>query len=442
MLHHPVLDHLAAAGVKLGLERVRDFLTFLGEPHRAFPIVHIGGTNGKGSVCAFVSHALIEAGYQVGTNLSPHLEEVNERFRLNMFPVDDATLIEAIEALDRARDDWNLGERFEGTALTYFEFTTALAFSIFAAQKVDVGVIEVGMGGRLDATNVVQPVVTAITSVQMDHMAELGDTLAAIAAEKAGIMKKGAPMVIGAMPNEPREVIEKRAKALGVDLWRPGRDLMRENRKGAWNLRTPEGLLEGVQLGLEGEHQGGNALVALGVLHALRRSGLPISDDAIRAGFAVTRLGGRLEQLKPGLLVDGAHNVGGAEALAKYLASKPRPRSRILLWGMGRERDPMSIIAPLLPHVDEVVTTRCAHPKAMPSRDLAIALEDADALLADGGRIEEALPEVYREADETVVAGSLYLVGAVKSLVRQGVLDGILPGEGSDEDAEDEDGEE
>ncbi len=442
MLHHPVLDQLATHGVKMGLERVRDFLTFIGEPHRAYPIVHVAGTNGKGSVCAYVSTVLHVAGYRVGTNLSPHLEEVNERFRLDMRPVDDASLIDAIEALDRARWDWLAGKT--GTQpLTYFEFTTALAFSIFAQRKVDIGVIEVGMGGRLDATNVVQPVATAITSIQLDHQAELGETLPEIAGEKAGILKKGVPVVIGAITGDAREVIEKRAKALGCPIWRPGKELMRELRKGAWNLRTPDGYLEGVVLGLEGEHQGSNALVALGLLHTLRRLGFVISDEAILAGFQATRLGGRLERLRPGLVVDGAHNVGGTEALAKWLSSQPRPRTRILLWGMGRDRDPMSIIAPLLPHVDEVVTTRCAHPKAVASYDLAVALEDADTLLADGGRIEEALPEVYREADETIVAGSLYLVGAVKSLVRQGVLDGILPGEGGDDDDDaDDDSEE
>lgn len=438
MIHHPVLDQLSAHGVKLGLERTKSFLEYLGEPHRAFPVIHVAGTNGKGSVCTYVTAALVAAGYRVGTNLSPHLEAVNERVRIDGVPVEDAHLVEALEALDRERLDYAASVGMLEAPLTYFEFLTVLAFKMFAEANVDVAVIEVGMGGRLDATNVVDPVVTAITTIGFDHMEELGSTLGAIAGEKAGILKRNVPVVLGPLPQEARDVIEARAQTLHCPLWKPGPSMIREPRKTGWSFKTPGGTLSDVKLGMEGPHQGANALVALGVLHQLRTRGFLIPDEALRKGLETGRLPGRMERLRPGLLVDGAHNLDGANALAAYLATQPRPKSRILLLGMGIERDPAQFVAPLLKHVDEIVTTRSSHYKARDPGPLAKALEGVDALISEGGAIEEMLPEVYAEADETLVAGSLYLVGAVRSLVADGAIDGIVPGQGpaADEGAE------
>lgn len=436
MRKHPVLDQLASSGIRLGLDRVKAFLDFVGEPHRAYPVVHVAGTNGKGSVCMSVTSALVKAGYRVGTTLSPHLEEVNERIRLDGIPVDDARLIEGIEALDRARWEWASLAGITESPLTYFEFVTVLAFQLFAQAGVDVVVAEVGMGGRLDATNVVTPVCTAITTVSMDHAEHLGDTVAKIAAEKAGILKRRVPVVIGPLTPEAREVVEARAKALGAPLWKPGSDLTRESRKSGWTFRTPAGSVSDVKLALQGLHQGANASVAVGILHRLREQGFLIPDEAIRLGLETVELGGRLEQLLPGLLVDGAHNPEGATALAAFLASRPRPKSRILLLGQGIDRDPVSFVTPLLPHVDEIVCTRCAHPRARDPLAIATMLQDLDVVLSAAGPIEEALPEVYREAHETVVAGSLFVVGAARSLVREGALAGIEPGQGPAEEEE------
>jgi dihydrofolate synthase/folylpolyglutamate synthase len=431
MITHPVLEQLASHGVRLGLDRVRAFLQFLGEPHRAFPVVHVAGTNGKGSTCMLVTSALAKAGYRVGTTLSPHLEAVNERIRFDGLPVDDPRLVEGIEALDRARQEWALSAGVESDPLTYFEFVTVLAFVLFAQEAVDVAVVEVGMGGRLDATNVVHPLVCAIPTIGLDHAEDLGGTLAEIAGEKAGILKRQVPVVIGPLPAEAREVVEARAKGLASPLWKPGSDLIREQRKVAWNFRTPAGSLSDVRLGLDGQHQGANGVVALGVLHRLRQQGFLISDEAIRDGFASVSFGGRLEELLPGLIVDGAHNVEGTQALAAWLQTRPRPKNRILLFGMGNERDPVAVIKPLLPHVDEVVTTRSRHPKAREPGRLAEMLADLEVVLSDGGPIEEALPEVYAEADETLVTGSLFVVGAARTLVREGALEGLAPGQGA-----------
>jgi dihydrofolate synthase/folylpolyglutamate synthase len=417
VITHPVLEAAARHGVRLGSERMASFLLALGEPHRAWPAVHIGGTNGKGSTTTMVTAALVDAGFRVGTTISPHLQAVNERIQIDGVAVADAVLAGLIEDVDRQRWDWAAASGSRDNPLTYFELITAAAFLHFQRERVDIAVVEVGMGGRLDATNVVEPLATAITTVGLDHQAELGPTVEAIAAEKAGILKRGVPAVHGAMPEGAAAVIARTATAVGAPLWRPGAHLRRELRAGAWNLSTPAGALTGVRLGMPGAHQGGNAVVALALLHHLRVAGLPIPDDAIRSGLERARIAGRLERIAPDLLVDGAHNEEGARALAAFLAGERRPRRRILLFGMGDERDPAAILSPLLPHVDEVVCTRCAHPKAREPEALAHAVSAMHPVVSIAGAVEEALPEARADADEVVVAGSLYLVGAVRDLV-------------------------
>ncbi|HMV70108.1 MAG TPA: Mur ligase family protein, partial [Myxococcota bacterium] len=290
MKSHPVLSRLGETGVKLGLDRVRQLLAELGDPHLAAPVVHVAGTNGKGSVCAYVTQALVAAGLRVGTYTSPHLEHVNERVQLDGAPIDDLTLTEAIEALDRMRGEWGSALGFGRDVITYFELMTVVAFQVFAARRVDVAVVEVGMGGRLDATNVVLPVATAITSIAMDHTEVLGDTLGAIAAEKAGILKGGVPCAVGPVPAEALDVIRRRAEQVGAPLWLSGAHLRRERRGGAWSITTPEGQVGPVTLGMPGAHQGANAAVAVGVLHLLKRQGFPIGPDAVAAGLARARV--------------------------------------------------------------------------------------------------------------------------------------------------------
>jgi dihydrofolate synthase/folylpolyglutamate synthase len=434
---HPVLDQLAMRGVRLGLDRIESFLISVGEPHRAYPVIHVAGTNGKGSVCALVTASLVAAGYRVGTTISPHLEHLNERVQIDGQPIDDASLTEAIEHIDRARWDWARSAGVAGNPLTYFEYMIAVAFWEFARRQVDVAVVEVGLGGRLDATNVVDPLVCAIPHIGLDHTDQLGNTLAEIAGEKAGIIKDGVPVVLGPLSTEARERIEAWCRRKRADVWRTGTKMRREFRHGEWSLTTPGGSLANIELGLEGRHQGANALVALGVIHRLRSFGFLVDDAAIRTGFAAPGLAGRIDRLIPGLVADGAHNIDGTRALAEWLGDQPRPETRILLWGMGKGRDPVATIEPLLPWVDEVVTTRCAHPRAYDPLELARALQDIDTVISAGGDIEETLPEVFAEAHETVVAGSLFMAGAARSLVWAGALDGIEPGQNAGADVDD-----
>jgi dihydrofolate synthase/folylpolyglutamate synthase len=348
--------------------------------------------------------------------------ELNERIQLDGLPCSDGVLVDAIEAVDRARWDWARRAGIQGTPLTYFEYMIAAAFVAFRRAAVEVMVVEVGLGGRLDATNVVTPVVCAVPSIGLDHQEQLGETLAEIAGEKAGIFKRGVPVVAGPLAPDARAVLQARCRALGCELWMPP-ELRREAVGQGWRLSTPLGSLADVRLKLEGQHQAANAGVALGVLHRLRDLGFLITDDAMRTGFATAAPPARLERLHAKLIVDGAHNAPGAEALAAWLGKQPRPASRILLLGMGAGRDPVPLVRALLPHVDEVVTTQCTHPHARDPMELALQLNQSlDATLSAGEAIEKTLPEVLAEADEVVVAGSLFVAGAARSLVLSGAV--------------------
>lgn len=426
MIGHPLLDQAARHGVRLGLERMRAFLTVLGEPQLVAPAVHVAGTNGKGSVCATVTRVLVEAGYRVGTTVSPHLEHVNERVQIDGVPVRDAVFTELIEEVDRTRARWATDAGLEGSVLTYFELALATAFLGFARAGVDVLVVEVGLGGRLDATNVVRSVVSAITHIGLDHQEILGGTVERIAAEKAGIFQRQVPVVLGPLVAGAREVAVAHAERLGCPCWAPPALRREHHRDGRVTLSTPVGSIGPVHLGLRGAHQAANAMVTVGIVHRLREAGFEISDDALRRGLESAFIAGRIEAWGPGVVLDGAHNADGARALAAWLAARPRSGRRVLLFGMGTGRDPAEVLGPLAPHVDAVVTTRCAHPRAMEPGELAHAIRGLHAAVSVGGDIEEALPAGLAEADELVVAGSLFVAGAARSLLASGA-----EGEGS-----------
>lgn len=403
--------------MKLGLERVGAFLEAIGAPQRAWPAVHVAGTNGKGSVCMGVTEALVAAGYRVGTTLSPHVQHINERVRIDGVPVSDAALCEALDAVDAARPEFAREQGIDGPPLTYFEAVTSAAFWAFARHAVDVGVVEVGLGGRLDATRVVQPAATAIVSIGMDHADVLGDTLGAIAREKAGILRAGVPAVIGPLGDEALSAILAVATPLGVEPWRVGRELRAEPDGQGWALIGPGARVDGVVLGMSGAHQLDNALVAFGLLLQLRAQGWQISDEAILVGLGRARLPARFERVAPGVWVDGAHNPPAAEALASALRLRPRSGRRVLLFGLGGARDALAVVRPLLGEVDAIITAHGAHPAARTADQLAEALAGLDLPVRAGGAVEEALPMARAEAAEVIVAGSLFLAGAVRDLL-------------------------
>ncbi|MCK6521719.1 bifunctional folylpolyglutamate synthase/dihydrofolate synthase [Myxococcota bacterium] len=421
MRTHPLLQRLAAAGVRLGLHRVEALLEAMGSPHAAMPSLHVAGTNGKGSVCMMLDACLRAAGRHTGLYTSPHIQQLNERFRIDGRPISDARLDGLLVEIDRRAREWAhaRGEARDDGGLTVFEAETLAAFLWFAQQELDVAVLEVGLGGRLDATNVVTPEVTCIVSVGLDHTDRLGDTVAAIAAEKAGILKPGVPMVVGPLPKDALSAVRVMAKERGCPLTVAGIDYRVEGSPDDFSYRSARLSLSGLSCGLGGAHQVENAGVALATLErwSERRPELAVNEAALRAGLKAAQNPGRFEWLADDLLVDGAHNVDGARALASALAALPRDRPRTLLLGASKDKDVRAIAAALRPMVDRVLTTSCAHPRAMMPGEVAERLVGLGVPVLPAGPIEDALPTAREGRGLVIVAGSLFLAGAARDLL-------------------------
>jgi dihydrofolate synthase/folylpolyglutamate synthase len=409
-------------GIKLGLETMAALVEALGHPERTFLPVIVAGTNGKGSVTAMVSRALHAAGLRVGRYTSPHLVHLRERFAIDDVDVAEDMLDEALDAVFAAEAALLSRAAVAGPA-TYFELTTATALAIFRASAVDVAVVEVGLGGRHDATNVVRAPYAAITSIAFDHMAHLGDTLAAIAREKAGVIMPGAIVVSGVIDPEAAAVIDDTCATQGASLVRAAEDVevdltMRDGET-TMRLRTPFRAYGPVRLALAGAHQVANAVVAVRLLEALEFAGVGGGARAITTGLAEASWPGRLERrtLPNGVpaVLDGAHNPAGAEALARWLR-EAEFWPMTLVTACMRDKDVRGLLAPLLPLADRVVATEVDFPRALPAADLAEAIGD----LAPGLPVHvapspaAAMAAASEHRARTVVCGSLFLVGAVR----------------------------
>jgi len=418
-------------GISLGLERVARLIAEVGHPERRLRGALVGGTNGKGSVVAMVRSILSASGLRVGTMPKPHLVSYRERVAIDGEPISAAEFAAAIErvlpAIDRVAAE--IGPPTE------FEALTAAAIVELARREVDLAVIEVGLGGRLDATNVLDLGVAAVTNVQRDHEAHLGSTLGAIGREKAAIIKPGNLAVTGATGRGLRPILD-RCDELGVPLRRVGaRQPYRVVvRSSGWDgivveARTPHRVLSELEIGLLGRHQAENAAVALAVTDALvERWGLVIDETAVRTGMRSVRWPGRLELLEGTrvgvgrVLLDGAHNPAGAAALAAALADLGLHRPTIVLGIMRGKRigDVLRALAPLDP---TFVFTRVADPGAREPEELARAWRRVSGRTArTAATPAEALAMV--DGDPIVVAGSLYLVGAVRGMITGMTEDG------------------
>jgi dihydrofolate synthase/folylpolyglutamate synthase len=409
-------DHF---GIKLGLDNIRTLCDELGHPERAAPAVIVAGTNGKGSVTAFVSAALANAGFRTGRYTSPHLVRLEERFAIDGRAVATAPLAEALAAvLDaerRCRDDGRLP-----VAATFFELTTGAAFELFRRTGVEVMVLEVGLGGRFDATNVVEPVAGAITTVDLDHVAHLGGTIEQIAFEKAGVIKPGGIFVVGESKPGALAVIEGVAAAQGATIVHAedGAKVsvaLREGRTWA-TLETPVRAYGEVALALGGRHQARNALVAVRVLEALEARGWTVGRDAITRALVGADWPGRLQTVRLAggkrLLLDAAHNPAGAAALASYLR-EAWPGRPPLVFGAMRDKDVDAMLGTLAPAVGRIVFTGPALARARPPAELLARLRALG--LGNEGEVADttpaALARALREADGAVVAGSIFLLG-------------------------------
>lgn len=411
-------------GIKFGLDNIRAICGRLGHPERAYRTVHVAGTNGKGSVTAIVDACLRAAGHRSARYTSPHLVDVCERFVVNGTPVSGPALAAVVAGIRDAVADL----RASGALLaepTFFEVTTAAAFELFRRADVEAAVVEVGLGGRLDATNVVHPLVTAITSIARDHERYLGSTLAGIAREKGGIIKPGVPVVVGALPAGAEAVLAAMAAERGAPFVRAHEGASAEGTGGgAVRLRTPDRDYGTVRFALEGAHQLRNALVAVRVLELADRAGLSAPSAAIVAGLGAVVWPGRLDwrRLPDGraALLDAAHNAEGAAALAGYLAADGLRRP--LVFAVMRDKDARAILAALAPHASALVLTKASTPRAADPAELARTARSVapGVPVAVEPSPRDALRAAWRLAPQIVVAGSIFLLGDVLPAIESG----------------------
>ncbi|MDH5739485.1 MAG: bifunctional folylpolyglutamate synthase/dihydrofolate synthase [Nitrospira sp.] len=407
-------------GIKLGLETMRLLLARIGNPERALRVLHIGGTNGKGSTAAMAAAMLQHSGKRVGLYTSPHLVEFRERIRVNGCMITEGQVADLVARL-RVILEPDLYP-------TFFEMTTAIAFLHFVESNVDVVVLEVGLGGRFDATNVVsQPLACAITTIGLDHQEYLGRTEEVIAFEKGGIIKPHVPVVIGRMDPKAVEVLRRIASKFSAQLWQLGHDFHVEGQGSERFLyRGVSQVVDDLLCGLVGRHQWDNAACALALLEAADRVGIHTSAPAARDGLRMVSWEGRLESIEedPKVLLDGAHNPPAAKVLSQYLKeyASSHPASRIILvWGMMQDKDHQGFIAPLLPLVSEIVLTQTPLARSATVEELRLALDTWSGPVLEAVVPMDALTLAKGRCaphDLICIAGSLMLVGEVKAAVR------------------------
>jgi len=423
------LNSLESLGIRPGLDRIGRLLRRLGEPQSTFQSVHVAGTNGKGSTTAFLAAILKAAGIQPGIYTSPHLIRFEERVVIGDQPIDEGDVASLTAEVRSAIE----AERFApGDHPTYFEATTALAFLHFSRRGVPLALLEVGMGGTYDATNVVTPLTCAITRVAMDHTRWLGTTLPAVASEKAGILKAGVPAVVALQDPDAMTTIRAMAERVGAPLLPTSECVVRADAPlpdpPAFALTTPGGgSYPRLTLALRGAHQIDNAVVAVRLAERLAGAGIAaVNAAAITAGLARAAWPGRLEIVpgRPEILLDGAHNPSGCAVLADYLRDHQRGRRIALIFAVMKDKPADEMLGLLCPLAAAVYVTGLPLPRATPPASLA-ALASARGAARDGevratASIAEALPLARRAAGAdglVVISGSLYLVGEAKRLL-------------------------
>jgi len=381
-------------GQKLGLDRIRAILSRFGNPQEKFRSIHIAGTNGKGSTAAMLASMLKESGYRTGLYTSPHLEDFGERIRVDGAAIDPGTVLSLARRI----------REIEAEPLTFFELATAIGFLHFAESDVDVAVIEVGLGGRLDATNVVDPLLSVITSIGLDHTSHLGHSLPEIAFEKAGIVKPGRPVLVGALPDEAMEVVREQASVKGsrfVSL--------------AVNLIPPN-----VRIGLEGRHQRRNANLAMGAIDVLNALGdVRVSWDAMLRGLENVQWPGRLETVseEPWVILDGAHNPDAMKMVREYLEENLQGRRLHVLFGAMADKDiggMLRQLEPLAPRMTVVSPDlkRAKAPEEIAAMAASLGLEVA--VKPDTASALEGIAADLNADDVLLITGSFYLIGEAK----------------------------
>jgi dihydrofolate synthase/folylpolyglutamate synthase len=449
------------------LDRMRRLLALVGDPHLGLKAVHIAGTKGKGSTAAMVASSLTAAGYRTGLYTSPHLARIEERIAIDgrMCSEEQFTSLAAELQTAVARLEPGESGAEDAGGPTFFEVTTAMAFLHFARAGVDAAVLEVGLGGRLDSTNICQPEVCILTSISYDHMRQLGNTLAAIAGEKAGIIKPGVPVVSGVVLEEPREVIAARAAEVGAPLHQRGVnfDFTRSGRRDAdsraygspglskgavekFDYREPATqpklAIEGISLDMSGAHQAANAACAIAAMIRLSERGWEIPEQAIRAGLARARCPARIEVLseRPAVVLDVAHNPASVAALLEVLDERFAGRRKVLIFASSKDKDYEAMLALLVPKFETVVLTEYVHnPRAMDAQTLgALATTILDSRTAMQRPWQPAVHvtnrpemawELARQAagpdDVLCIAGSFFLAAELRPVVSATTVEAV-----------------
>jgi dihydrofolate synthase/folylpolyglutamate synthase len=407
------LSHLETAhpvGIDMGLTRINRVKDSLGL-HFACPVITVGGTNGKGSTCAFLESILMAAGYRVGCHTSPHLLSFNERARINSQMVSDAQILQAFSRVEEARCRIS-----DAPTLTYFEFTTLAIMDLFTNANLDVVILEVGMGGRLDAVNIVDADCAIVTSIDLDHMAYLGNTREAIAFEKAGIFRSKASAICGD-PLPPQTLIDH-ANAIGTDLWLMGRDYSFEGDKQQWGWHGRGKRFSGLSYpALRGANQLLNASAVIAALMAIRDR-LPVSAQDIRNGLALVELPGRFQVLpgKPTVVLDVAHNPHAAATLAQSMEAMAYHPYTYAIFGAMSDKDIDGVLKPMIDLVDYWYCTDLPTPRAAAAKDLAKRIQamGKEALVfSEPGKAFQSALDKAGEGDRIMVFGSFYTVAGV-----------------------------
>jgi dihydrofolate synthase/folylpolyglutamate synthase len=405
------------ARAERGLVRMRALLAELGDPQQHLPMVHIAGSKGKGSTAAFIAACASRAGHRVGLYTSPHLHRFPERIAVDGDPLPDvefAAVAAAVAAgatrLESLRPD--LGQ------VTTFEFVTAMAFLAFSRHSCDLAVVEVGLGGRFDATNVIAPIVSVITRIDLEHTAVLGPTHAAIAWQKAGIMQPTVPAVSSPQVPAAAAVLTSAAAEIGSPLFMAERDWTWAGSWSSFTATGPWGTWPGLRLGVAGPHQIENACTAIAALHVVAGRGIPVPEAAVRAGLAETRWPGRFEHLRRhdrDIVLDGAHTPAAAAALLRTWRETFAGTAATVILGMGSDKDPRAFLAVLAPLVNRLIATRSRSPRAIDPKDIA----DAAGCLGIACEIQPTVAAALdrAEADQTgplLVTGSLFVAGEAR----------------------------
>lgn len=402
------LYSLQKFGIKFGLSKTSNLLAAFGDPHKEKNYVHIAGTNGKGSVAAFLASIFQEAGLKVGVYTSPHLLRFTERFRINGREMSRETAANLINELRQVV--------VPEEPPTFFEATTAMALVYFAREKADLAIMEVGMGGRLDATNIIHPLVSVITNISLEHQDFLGTSIKEIAGEKAGIIKDGVDLLTGARRPQVVEKFRSVCRAKRAPFWRLGEQIRYRVTPSGFHYYGSAWKMNRLRLGLKGRFQARNAALALAVSELLQTKGFPVSREQVRTGLENVDWPGRMQVIStnPEILLDGAHNPGAARALATALQEEYRNRRIIIVIGVMDDKDIREILKWIVPLGDHVIYTRPRYYRAAaPERLMA----EGASFKAAGEMVPALFPALDRArslahpSDVIVVCGSLFTVG-------------------------------